>query len=327
GSEVQVDVDGDGISDYTTVADGNGDWSITPEAPLADGTTVTATASDETGNESAPATVVVDGVAPIVTVNDATTNDATPTLTGSVDDATASVTVTVDGADYPATNNGDGTWTLADNTLPSLADNSYTVTVTATDEAGNQGTITGTLNIDTVAPDSPVINAGNGTEISGIAEANSIVRLDVDSDGMPDYTTAADENGNWSVTPDSPLNNGTEVVATATDKAGNTSAPATSTINTSAATVTFNNEVTNDDTPPLSGTISNPTANVVVSLNGTDYPATNNGDGSWTLADNTLPSLADNSYTVTVTATDEAGNQGTATGTLVIDTTAPAAPV
>ncbi|EPX6993167.1 Ig-like domain-containing protein, partial [Vibrio alginolyticus] len=178
-------------------------------------------------------------------------------------------------ADYPATNNGDGTWTLADNTLPSLADNSYTVTVTATDEAGNQGTITGTLNIDTVAPDSPVINAGNGTEISGIAEANSIVRLDVDSDGMPDYTTAADENGNWSVTPDSPLNNGTEVVATATDKAGNTSAPATSTINTSAATVTFNNEVTNDDTPPLSGTISNPTANVVVSLNGTDYPATN----------------------------------------------------
>ncbi|ELB1641457.1 Ig-like domain repeat protein [Vibrio alginolyticus] len=327
GSEVQVDVDGDGLSDYTTVADGNGDWSITPDAPLADGTTVTATASDEAGNESAPATVVVDGVAPIVTVNDATTNDATPTLTGSVDDATASVTVTVDGADYPATNNGDGTWTLADNTLASLADNSYTVTVTATDEAGNQGTTTGILNIDTVAPDSPVINAGNGTEISGIAEANSIVRLDVDSDGMPDYTTTADENGNWSVTPDSPLNNGTEVVATATDKAGNTSAPATSTINTSAATVTFNNEVTNDDTPPLSGTISNPTANVVVSLNGTDYPATNNGDGTWTLADDTLASLADNSYTVTVTATDEAGNQGTATGTLVIDTTAPAAPV
>ncbi|ELN6939118.1 VCBS domain-containing protein, partial [Vibrio alginolyticus] len=152
GSEVQVDVDGDGLSDYTTVADGNGDWSITPDAPLADGTTVTATASDEAGNESAPATVVVDGVAPIVSVNDATTNDATPTLTGSVDDATASVTVTVDGADYPATNNGDGTWTLADNTLASLADNSYTVTVTATDEAGNQGVASGTLVIDTTGP-------------------------------------------------------------------------------------------------------------------------------------------------------------------------------
>ncbi|ENG5983760.1 adhesin, partial [Vibrio alginolyticus] len=123
-----------------------------PDTPLADGTTVTATASDEAGNESAPATVVVDGVAPIVTVNDATTNDATPTLTGSVDDATASVTVTVDGADYTATNNGDGTWTLADDTLASLADNSYTVTVTATDEAGNQGVASGTLVVDTVGP-------------------------------------------------------------------------------------------------------------------------------------------------------------------------------
>ncbi|HHF3281158.1 TPA: hypothetical protein ACPJ21_004780, partial [Vibrio alginolyticus] len=37
----------------------------------------------------------------------------------------------------------------------------------------------------------------------------------------------------------------------------------------------------------------------------------------------TLASLADNSYTVTVTATDEAGNQGVASGTLVIDTTGP----
>ncbi|WP_431193032.1 hypothetical protein [Vibrio alginolyticus] len=43
------------------------------------------------------------------------------------------MTVTVNGVDYPATNNGDGTWTLADNTLASLTDNSYTVTVTATD--------------------------------------------------------------------------------------------------------------------------------------------------------------------------------------------------
>ncbi|MGI3001475.1 Ig-like domain-containing protein, partial [Vibrio alginolyticus] len=84
---------------------------------------------------------------------------------------------------------------------------------------------------------------------------------------------------------------------------------------------------TNDTTPALVGTVNDVTANITVTVNGVDYPATNNGDGSWTLADNTLASLTDNSYTVTVTATDEAGNQGTATGTLVIDTTAPAAPV
>ncbi|XAZ02598.1 hypothetical protein H2789_03920 [Acinetobacter calcoaceticus] len=37
--------------------------------------------------------------------------------------------------------NGDGTWTLADNTLPVLADGPHTITVTATeDAAGNAGT-------------------------------------------------------------------------------------------------------------------------------------------------------------------------------------------
>jgi hypothetical protein len=39
----------------------------------------------------------------------------------------------VDGVDYPAVNNGDGTWTLADNTLPALTDGPHTITVTATD--------------------------------------------------------------------------------------------------------------------------------------------------------------------------------------------------
>ncbi|EOX3950598.1 beta strand repeat-containing protein, partial [Vibrio alginolyticus] len=323
GSEVQVDVDGDGISDYTTVADGNGDWSITPDAPLADGTTVTATASDEAGNESAPATVVVDGVAPIVSVNDATINDATPTLTGSVDDATASVTVTVDGADYTATNNGDGTWTLADDTLASLADNSYTVTVTATDEAGNQGTATGTLVIDTTAPTAPVLDATNGSEISGTAEAGSEVQVDVDGDGLSDYTTVADGNGDWSITPDTPLADGTTVTATASDETGNESAPATVVVDGVAPIVSVNDATTNDATPTLTGSVDDATASVTVTVDGADYPATNNGDGTWTLADNTLPSLADNSYTVTVTATDEAGNQGVASGTLVIDTTGP----
>ncbi|WP_035362300.1 Ig-like domain-containing protein, partial [Acinetobacter calcoaceticus] len=85
-------------------------------------------------------TVTIDTVVPVVTFPDVSTNDSTPALTGTIDDPAATVVVTVDGVDYPATNNGDGTWTLADNTLPTLADGPHTVSVTATDVAGNVST-------------------------------------------------------------------------------------------------------------------------------------------------------------------------------------------
>ncbi|WP_252719929.1 Ig-like domain-containing protein, partial [Acinetobacter nosocomialis] len=80
---------------------------------------------------SLPGTGVVDAVAPTVAVTTALTNDSTPALTGTVNDPTAKVVGTVDGVAYPAVNNGDGTWTLADNTLPVLTDGPHTVTVTA----------------------------------------------------------------------------------------------------------------------------------------------------------------------------------------------------
>ncbi|MEQ1067968.1 Ig-like domain-containing protein, partial [Acinetobacter chenhuanii] len=53
-----------------------------------------------------------------------------------------------------------------------------------------------------------------------------------------------------------------------------------------------------------------------------NYQAVNNGNGTWTLADNTLPVLANGPHNVTVTATDPAGNVGTTTGVLTVDTTA-----
>ncbi|AFI94400.1 hypothetical protein ABTJ_00767 [Acinetobacter baumannii MDR-TJ] len=91
------------------------------------------TATDAAGNVgNDTAVVTVDTTAPGVSFTDASTNDTTPALTGTIDDPTATVVVTVDGVDYPAVNNGDGTWTLADNTLPSLIDGPHTVSVTAT---------------------------------------------------------------------------------------------------------------------------------------------------------------------------------------------------
>ncbi|MFV5399165.1 Ig-like domain-containing protein, partial [Acinetobacter baumannii] len=310
----------------TVVAGTDGSWSVPNPGNLVDGDTVTATATDPAGNTSLPGTgtVSADITAPVVALDDVLTNDSTPALTGTVNDPTATVVVNVDGVDYPAVNNGDGTWTLADNTLPTLADGPHTITVTATDAAGNVGNDTAVVTIDTVAPNAPVLDPINATDpVSGTAEAGSTVTVT-----YPDGTTAtvvAGTDGSWSVPNPGNLVDGDTVTATATDPAGNTSLPGTGTVSAdiTAPVVALDDVLTNDSTPALTGTVNDPTATVVVNVDGVDYPAVNNGDGTWTLADNTLPTLADGPHTITVTATDAAGNVGNDTAVVTIDTSAP----
>ncbi|WP_228271404.1 Ig-like domain-containing protein, partial [Acinetobacter oleivorans] len=314
----------------TVVAGTDGSWSVPNPGDLTDGQTVTATATDPAGNTSLPGSGVVsaDITAPVVALDDVLTNDSTPALTGTVNDPTATVVVTVDGVNYPATNNGDGTWTLADNTLPALTDGPHTITVTATDPAGNAGTDTAVVTIDTTAPNAPVLDPINATDpVTGTAEPGSTVTV-----SFPDGTTAtvvAGTDGSWSVANPGDLTDGQTVTATATDPAGNTSLPGSGVVSAdiTAPVVALDDVLTNDSTPALTGTVNDPTATVVVTVDGTDYPAVNNGDGTWTLADNTLPALTDGPHTITVTATDPAGNAGTDTAVVTIDTTAPNAPV
>ena len=72
-------------------------------------------------------TYTYDTSAPTVTITTIPlTNDTTPALSGTVDDATATVVVTIGSTDYTAVNNGDGTWTLADNAVAALSDGSTT---------------------------------------------------------------------------------------------------------------------------------------------------------------------------------------------------------
>uniref|UniRef100_UPI000A6720EC Ig-like domain-containing protein n=1 Tax=Acinetobacter baumannii TaxID=470 RepID=UPI000A6720EC len=254
---------------------------------------------------------IVDLVAPVVTFADVSTNDTTPALTGTIDDPAATVVVTVDGVDYPAVNNGDGTWTLADNTLPTFADGPHTITVTATHAAGNVGHDTAVVTNDTVAPNAPVLDPINATDpVSGQAEPGSPVTVT-----YPDGTTAtvvAGPDATWSVPNPGNLVDGDTVTATATDPEGNTAWPGTGTVSAdiTAPVVALDDVLTNDSTPALTGTVNGPTATVVVNVDGVEYPAVNNGDGTWTLADNTLPTLADGPHTITVTATDAAGNVG-----------------
>ncbi|NYB17796.1 MAG: hypothetical protein HYH09_08240, partial [Acinetobacter baumannii] len=226
----------------------------------------------------------------------------------------------MDGVDYPAVNNGDGTWTLADNTLPVLADGPHTITVTATDAAGNVGNDTGVVTVDTTAPPAPVVNpieAGSTDPITGTGEPGATVTVT-----YPDGTTATTtvgSDGTWSVPNPGNLTDGQTVTATQTDPAGNTSPVGTGAVeDTIAPVVTVDALVTNDSTPELTGTIDDPTATVVVTINGVDYPAINNGDGTWTLANDAVAALAEGDTPVTVTATDPAGNEGTGSGTVTV---------
>ncbi|WP_228147242.1 Ig-like domain-containing protein, partial [Acinetobacter baumannii] len=138
-----------------------------------------------------PAGVISERVTPVVRLEDASSNDTTPALTGTINDPTATVVVNVDGVDYPALNNGDGTWTLADNTLPVLADGPHTVSVTATDVAGNVSTPgTGTVTVDGAAPtlaiptDDPAPAAGERDQTNFSVRGEGVGGDDKDNTGV-----------------------------------------------------------------------------------------------------------------------------------------------
>lgn len=90
------------------------------------------------GNKNArTANITISNSIPVITVNSLTTTSVSPELTGTVDDTTATVSVNVNGTDYPATNNGDGTWTLPAGTIsPDLAVGVYDVAASATNTQG-----------------------------------------------------------------------------------------------------------------------------------------------------------------------------------------------
>ncbi len=128
--------------------------------------------------------------------------------------------------DYTTTADENGAYSL-EVTEP-LANGEYPVT--ATDINGNTGPATNAAVADTTLPTAPTVgevteNADGSTTITGTAEAGSTVGVDIDGDGVNDYTTTADENGAYSLEVTEPLANG-EYPVTATDINGNTG-PAT----------------------------------------------------------------------------------------------------
>lgn len=126
----------------------------------------------------------VDNTAPAVGVDSLTTNDTTPALTGTVDDVAASIQVQVDGQTGTAVNNGDGTWTLADDTLTTLAEGTFEVAVTATDAVGNAGgdATSSELKVDITTPS--VLSFTRDTPSSQATNADALVFVATFDEGV-----------------------------------------------------------------------------------------------------------------------------------------------
>ncbi|MDW3196605.1 MAG: Ig-like domain-containing protein [Cytophagales bacterium] len=320
---------------FAIASDGTVSFSTAPdfEAPSdSDGDNVyevTITAIDALANASdASLTITVtdeDEVAPTITVNSLSTNEASPELSGTVDDNDATIEVTIGTDTYTATNNGDGTWTLAGGTIVALTDGTYEVIATARDLAGNVGTdaTTDELIVDTTAPTvtvtalttSIVSPELNGTYI----EANGVASITVTIDGT-DYTGTDNGDGTWTLPAGTlaDLAGGTyDVLVTITDTFGNTGADASTdelTIDQSTATtpvITINTTESLDRSPELTGTVDDNDAEIKVTVEGTEYGATNNEDGTWTLAANTFPELNVGTYDIIAIATNLSNLTGT----------------
>jgi hypothetical protein len=343
GSTVEIMLDGVAVGSVTAGPDGR--WSFTPAAPLADGRyDVTATATDAAGNRSdvSPASPLeVDTTAPAEPTVDASgpTNDTTPTLSGTATLGDGEVlSVTVNGTTYfvgdHLTIDG-GVWTL---TLPegdALAEGDYTVVATVTDAAGNASSASGEVRIDLTAPDVPEVAAigltNNPTPtIAGTAEPGSTVEVFVDGESVG--TTTADDNGDWFLTPANPIGSGDRsITATATDAAGNTSEPSTpqsASFDFDAPEVPTVDPLgnTNVNPPTITGT-ADAGSRVTVYADGEPIGETiANEFGVWSFTPD--EPMADGQYSITATATDEAGNTSelSTQKSLVIDTDAPDAP-
>ncbi|HBU9913798.1 TPA: Ig-like domain-containing protein [Escherichia coli] len=355
---------------YTTTVAANGSWSTTVPAvdmaTLRDGDASAQVRVTNVNGNSATATheYSVDSAAPTVTINTIASDNiinaseaaAGVTVSGtSTAETGQTLTVTLNGTNYQTTVQADGSWslTLPASDLTALANNGYTLTASVSDLAGNPGSASKGVTVDTTAPvisfntvaGDDVINNVEHTQaqiISGTATgAVAGDRLVVTIAGQQ-YVTSTDASGNWSVgvpaSVISGLADGTVTIsATITDSAGNSSTQThnvqvnTAAVSLSVSTISGDNIINAAEAGSaltLSGTGTNFAAGTVVTvlLNGKGYSATIQSNGSWSVnvpaAD--VAALSDGtSYTVSASAQDSAGNSATASRSVAVDLTAP----
>ncbi len=282
--------------------------------------------------------------APVITAPGAgsSTADNTPAITGTGTPGSLA-TVRVDGLVVgTAPVNALGQWSLL---LPSaLSDGAHTVSSAARDDAGNLSapSLPVTFTVDTRAPLPPLITSPSAGStittgspvITGLAEANAQVRVEVD--GVVVGTVTADASGQWNLPVPAPLADGAHAArATAIDSVGNASAtsqPVAFTVDTTAPltpviTTPLTGTSTNAARPAIAGT-GEPGSIITVRIDGVAVGTTVVGPaGTWAF---TPPAaLAEGPHDVTALAADLSGNTSSSSTPVrvTIDTTAPGAPV
>ncbi|WP_127350168.1 Ig-like domain-containing protein, partial [Enterobacter ludwigii] len=167
GQTVTVSLNG---KDYTTTVGADGNWTLdVPAADLAaltDGSvTVTAAVSDKAGNPASVAhNLAVDVTVPVVTINTVAGDDVinvaehaqAQIVSGSATGAAAGdkVTVTLGSQTYTTVLDAAGNWSVGvpANVISGLSDGTVTVSVSVTDAAGNTGSGTHNVTVDTGLP-------------------------------------------------------------------------------------------------------------------------------------------------------------------------------
>ncbi len=316
-----------------TVVPVDGAWSVT-SALLANGTyPVTATVVDGAGNTgSANQELTVDTVLPVVTIDGGATrltNDTTPTISGTTDAAAGTlVTVRVGGQTRTALVQTDETW---DVTPTSLTDGTRTVTASVSDLAGNEGTESQELTVDTI-PSAMTITGGEDAltddatpELTGTADVavGTEVTVTLANETLTAAVTGA---GTWSVVASALSDGPHRVVAAVSDAAGNRASTAqTLTVDTVSPFVAMTGGATastTSTTPTIAGTTgAAPGTTVTVTLAGQTLTTLVQANGTWNV---TPTALALGTWPVDAAVPDPAGNTGRARQLLTV--TAPAGP-
>ncbi|MCU3755051.1 Ig-like domain-containing protein [Enterobacter hormaechei subsp. xiangfangensis] len=367
GQTVTVSLNG---KDYTTTVSANGSWTLNvPAADLAgltDGSvTVTASVSDKAGNPaSVDHALTVDVTVPAVTIHTVAGDDVinvaehnqAQIISGSATGAAAGdkVTVTIGGQTYTTVLDAAGNWSVGvpANVISGLSDGTVTVSVSVTDAAGNTGSGTHNVTVDTGLPsvsfnaisDDNVLNAvekGQDLSVSGTsANLAESTQVTVTLNGK-NYTATTAADGTWSLTvPAADLAGlgqaSYTLNATATNGVGNSvSNSANLLVDTALPTVTINTvagdnvinaaEVAAGQT--LSGTVANAEAGntVTVAIGGHSYTATVQNNLSWSVnvPSDVLTALGNGSLSVTATVTNGHGNTGTGEREIAIDANLP----